>query len=209
MLPHHPYHDLILLVLQLIAENAYLIEEIDRLKAEMNDHRREIQQERDRMRRDVARAEETSRKAEQDLKILRDSRGKVLRGLNTQTEITLVQFRRDFENLKKQLQAKDEIIAMQERRMASLVESNCTLRSGLQELQALPKHEDSDSDELDEQEYQEQLRLIQNPGAIGGAGRAGGGKGVVTNGVHGNPHESSDLLQVISQLDSGRFDSAW
>ncbi len=190
---------------QLRAENTYLIEEIDRLKAEMNNQRRDMLRERDQMRKEVARAEEVSKKSELDLKALRDGRGKVLRGLNTQTEITLVQIKRDFDNLKQQLQAKDEIIAMQERRISSLVEANCTLRGGLQELQALPKHEGSDSDEMDEEEFQEQLRTIQSAGV--GTDRGVGGRPLVTNGVHGNQSVSSDLLQVISQLGSGRFDS--
>lgn len=174
------------------AENAYLLDEIERLKRDL-DKRNETEKRYELMRRDSLRTEEARRKAEQELRSLRDSRGKILRGLNTQTEITLVQFKRDFENLKRQLQAKDEIIAVQERRIASLIEANCTLRSGLQELQSLAKHEDSDSDLDDEFQFQN-------------------GKPTVTNGLSANLEQSepgslsADLMHVISQLDSGRFD---
>ena len=174
------------------AENAHLLDELERLKREI-EKRNEADKRHEVIRRDSQRTEEARRKAEQELRSLRDSRGKILRGLNTQTEITLVQFKRDFENLKKQLQAKDEIIAVQERRIASLIEANCTLRSGLQELQSLAKHEDSDSDLDDDFHFQN-------------------GKPVVANGLSANLEQSgggglsADLMRVISQLDSGRFD---
>lgn len=71
----------------------------------------------------------------------------------------------------------------------------------------MPKHEESDSDDMEEEGIQE-LRLLQNSGAGAGNFARAGGKPVVSNGVHGNQPVSSDLLQVISQLDSGRFDSA-
>lgn len=160
--------------------------------------RREVERESEKTRKDSAKAEEARRKAEQDLKGLRDSRGKILRGLNTQTEIALVQFKRDFENLKRQLQAKDEIIAVQERKIASLVEANCTLRNGLQELHALPKHEDSDSD-MEDDLHMHSLQSSQG---------SQNGK-PVTNGLsvsQSTPTLNSDLMHVISQLDSGRFD---
>lgn len=172
------------------AENAHLLDELERLKREL-EKRKEADKRHELIRRDSQRIEEARRKAEQELRSLRDSRGKILRGLNTQTEITLVQFKRDFENLKKQLEAKDEIIAVQERRITSLIEANCTLRSGLQELQSLAKHEDSDSD-MDE-DFQ-----FQN------------GKPAVANGLSASLEQSgslsADLMRVISQLDSGRFD---
>ena len=178
---------------QVRAENAQLLDEIERLKREM-ERRNEADKRHELIRRDSQRSEEARRKAEQDLRSLRDSRGKMLRGLNTQTEITLVQFKRDFENLKKQLQAKDEIIAVQERRIASLIEANCTLRSGLQELQSLPKPEDSDSDLEDGLQFQSSLN----------------GKPAVANGLSGNLEQggglSVDLMHVISELGSGRFD---
>ena len=167
---------------QLRAENALLLDEVERLKREVDRQRREVERENERVRR----AEEARRKAEQELKSIRDSRGKILRGLNTQTEITLVQFKRDFDNLKKQLKAKDDIIAVQERKVASLVEANCTLRNGLQVLQNLPKHEDSESDDADE----EVVRRVSN--------------GLPES--QSTPTLSSDLMQMISKLDSGRFD---
>ena len=176
-------------LLQLRGENAHLMAEMVRLRDEFDRQRREMERENERSRREAARAE-------QELKSLRDSRGKVLRGLNTQTEIALVQFKRDFDNLKRQLQAKDDVIGVQERKIASLVEANCTLRSGLESLQSLPKQDDSDSDIEDE--VQEHLRSLQN---IPNGGRP------MSNGIHTSQSLSTDLMKVISQLDSGRFDN--
>lgn len=142
----------------------------------------------------LKRAEEARRKSEHELKNLRDSRGKILRGLNTQTEIALVQFRRDFEHLQKQLQAKDEIIHIQEKKIASLVDANCTLRRGLKDLNSLPKHEDSDSDL--EEEIRQSIQSLSNgnghlPGVVGGSA-----SGTL----------SAELQQAIAQLDSGKFE---
>ena len=121
------------------------------------------------------RTEEAKRKSEHELKNLKDNRGKILRGSNTQTEIALVQFRRDFEHLQKQLQAKKEIIHIQEKKIAGLVEANCTLRHRLKELNSLPKHgEDSDSDL--EEEIRHSIQALSNrnvpppPRGCGGGG---------------------------------------
>lgn len=149
----------------------------------------------------LKRLEEERRRSENELKILKDSRGKILRGLNTQTEIALIQFRRDFEHLRKQLQAKDEIITVQERRIASLIESNSTLRSGLQELNSIPKHDDSDSDDLDEDVKARMAELEQSEKLVNGhsmSASTGPGRGLATL----NP----ELQHVISQLEGGRFD---
>ena len=71
---------------------------------------------------------------------------------------------------KKQLQSKDEIISIQERRIVSLIEANCTLRSGLQELRGLPKHRDSNSD-LEEAKRM-QTRVMQDIGvSVASTGR--------------------------------------
>ena len=147
----------------------------------------------------LKRTEEAKRKSEHELKNLKDSRGKILRGLNTQTEIALVQFRRDFEHLQTQLQAKDEIIQIQEKRISGLVEANCTLRQGLKELNSLPKHEgDSDSDL--EEEIRQSIQSLSNgnghlpPGVIGGSAPQSGGP------------LTSDLQKAIAQLDSGKFE---
>lgn len=93
----------------------------------------------------------------------------------------MVQFKRDFENLKRQLQTKDELIHFQERKIRSLVEANCTLRNGLQQV-AFPTpsaREDSESDEDEED--------------------------LLTNG-HSTRPLSSELAKYIKQLDSGQFD---
>ena len=179
---------------QLTAENARLVDEVERLKRELEKQREEAEIENERLRRDLTKVAETRKMVDHELKSLRDSRGKILRGLNTQTEIALVQFKRDFENLKKQLQSKDENISIQERRIVSLIEANCTLRSGLQELQGLPKHEDSDSD-------LEEARRMQNS-------YLSGGHKPLTNGHPSSPGvaQGSELMRVISQLDSGKFE---
>ena len=180
---------------QLRAENARLVDEVERLKRELEQQREEAERENERLRRDLTKVAETRKMVDHELKSLRDSRGKILRGLNTQTEIALVQFKRDFENLKKQLQSKDEIISIQERRIVSLIEANCTLRSGLQELQGLPKHEDSDSD------LEEEAKRMQNS-------YLSGGHKPLTNSHPSSPGvaQGSELKRVISQLDSGKFE---
>ena len=179
------------------AENSRFVEEVEQLKRELENfsQREEAERENERLRRDLGKVAETRKMVDHELKSLRDSRGKILRGLNTQTEIALVQFKRDFENLKKQLQSKDEIISIQERRIVSLIEANCTLRSGLQELQGLPKHEDSDSD------LEEEAKRMQNS-------YLSGGHKPLTNGHPSSPGvgQGSELMRVISQLDSGKFD---
>lgn len=141
----------------------------------------------------LKRTEEAKRKSEHELKNLKDNRGKILRGLNTQTEIALVQFRRDFEHLQTQLQAKDEIIHIQEKKISGLVEANCTLRQGLKELNSLPKHEgDSDSD-LEEEIRQSIQSLSNGNGHLPPASQSGGPL-------------TSDLQKAIAQLDSGKFE---
>ena len=145
----------------------------------------------------LKRAEEARRKSEHELKNLKDNRGKILRGLNTQTEIALVQFKRDFDHLQKQLQAKDEIIQIQEKKIAGLIEANCTLRHGLKDLNSLPKQEDSDSDL--EEEIRQSIQSFSNgnghlpPGVVGGS-------------ASGAQSLSAELQKVITQLDSGKFE---
>lgn len=145
----------------------------------------------------LRKADEGRRKSEQELKNLKDSRGKILRGLNTQTEIALVQFKRDFDHLQKQLQAKDEIINVQEKKIAALVEANCTLRHGLKDLNSLPKHEDSDSDL--EEEIRQSIQSLSN-------GNGHLPPGVAGNSASGQIPQNSELQKMISQLDSGKFE---
>ena len=83
------------------------------------------------LRRNLVSAEGLQRRAEETSKSLKDNRGKILRGLNTQTEIALVQFKRDFEFMKQQLESKDHLIQVHERKIKALVEANCTLRNGM------------------------------------------------------------------------------
>ena len=193
---------------RLRAENNRLQYELDRLQRKLEQFSEEQLKGSDKLRK----MEEAKRQTDHDLRHMKESRGKVFRGLNTQTEVAMVQFKRDFENLKKQLQAKDEVIAMQEKKIASLVEANCTLRSGLQELNSLPRHNTSSESDLDDD-----LELE------GEYHHAGGILNGHTHAIHSNAtvhgplpnystHEdpsgvSPDLLHVISQLGSGKFEN--
>ena len=173
------------------------------------------EREKEALQKERSKAEDLKRKVEHELKTLRESRGKILRGLNTQTEIALVQLKRDFESMRKQLLAKDEIISVQERRIASLIEANSTLRSGLQDLVSLPRMEDSDSDDAEGGS----LNFGSRGQGRGGRGRGGyamplspiiqdvlEGRGGVVNGHPGSPRHNDDLFKIISQLDSGKFE---
>lgn len=168
--------------------------------------------------------EEAKRQSEYDLRHVKESRSKVFRGLNTQTEIAKVQFKRDFENMKKQIQTKDEIINLQERKIASLMEENCTLRHGLQALHSLPKHDSSDSDLDEEDEEEGKEGTGSKRSSLHHSGSSGSGiMNGHTHAIHSNATVSGplpnyatrdnptgvnpDLLQVISQLDSGKFDN--
>ena len=201
-----------------------LLEEVERLKLQLKTQSEAAEREKESLRRDYSRVEDQRKKTEHDLKTLRESRGKILRGLNTQTEIALVQLKRDFETMRKQLLAKDEIITVQERKIASLIEANSTLRSGLQDLITLPKAEESDSDEPEEQQSLKK-RGGEGRGGGGGKGRGRGGYphhlppvqqppsnagtrssgGTVVNGQV-SPGHTADLFKIISQLDSGKFE---
>ena len=165
--------------IQLRAENMKLLDDREGLKLQVKTHREQL-----------ARTEEKLRTTEHELRALQDSHSKILRGLNTQTEIAIVQLKRDFENMRKQLLAKDEIITVQERKIASLIEANSTLRSGLQDLLPLSK-------ELSESE-EEGEAIRHNQGEP------------LANGHHANasPGHNADLHRIISILDSGKFDQS-
>ena len=176
------------------------------------------EREKEALRKECSQAEDLKRKAEHELKTLRDSRGKILRGLNTQTEIALVQLKRDFESMRKQLLAKDEIITFQERRITSLIEANSTLRSGLQDLVSLPRMEDSDSDDAEGtspnfgskgqgrgRRGRGGYAMPLSPVTQGAEGRGTRGAGTI-NGHPGSPRKDDDLFRIISQLDSGKFE---
>ena len=169
-----------------------LLEELERLRLQVKTQRETAEQETQKLSNELARTNDHHRKTEQVLHVLRDSRGKILRGLNTQTEIALVQLKRDFENMHKQLLAKDEIIGVQERKIASLIESNSTLRSGLEDLLSLPKDMSGSDGEGEES-----------------VGRGGEMSETYPNGHHTtSPGHSADLYRIISLLDSGKFDQS-
>ena len=156
--------------------------------------------------------EESKRQSDHDLQHVKESRGKVFRGLNTQTEIAMVQFKRDFDSMKRQLNAKDEIISMQEKKISSLVEANCTLRTGFQELNSLPRQTSSDSDMDDDiqiiGDYGSRSILNGHTHSIHSNSTMSVPLPSYSTSSHGNSSGvSSDLLQVISQLGSGKFDN--
>ena len=104
----------------------------------------QLEKENEKLKQEIATSETSRKKAEANLRSLRENRGKVLRGLNTQTEIAMVQFRRDFEYLKKQVEMKDETILLQERKIKSLLEANCSLRNGVEQTQGLETESEDD-----------------------------------------------------------------
>lgn len=186
---------------KLRAENTRLQYEVERLQRKLE----QLNEERLSGNEKVRKLEEAKRQSDHELRHMKESRGKVFRGLNTQTEVAKVQFRRDFDNLRKQLQSKDEIIAIQEKKIASLVEANCTLRSGLQELNALPRHDSSDSDlDLDDLESAS-LEYGQQHGIVNGHAHHGPLPSYSSH--EDSSGVSPDLLHVISQLGSGKFEN--
>lgn len=135
---------------ELTAENSHLLEELERLKQELGDSKaktRVIEQENETLKRNLLKAEILQKRAEEVAKSLKENRGKILRGLNTQTEIALAQFTRDFEYMKKQLETKDEAIRMQEKKIKSLLEADCTLRNGVQRGHGVSHLPESESDD--------------------------------------------------------------
>lgn len=202
---------------RLLHDNTQLQHDVKLLQKKLEQFNKDNSKENDKLRK----MEEAKRQSDYDLQHVKESRGKVFRGLNMQTEIAKVQFKRDFENMKKQLQNKEEIIVLQERKIASLVEETCTLRLGLQALHSLPKHDSSDSD-LDEEE--EGIEKDSGSSKRSSLHHSSSGSGIMnghTHAIHSNatvsgplPNYASrdnpagvnpDLLQVISQLDSGKF----
>lgn len=88
------------------------------------------------------------------------------------------------EEMQKALKAKDKQLEQREKQIACLLEANRTLGNGLDELQSLPKHSSSAEDSDDE--------IIQTV--------------MVNNTCHFQAMHQSDLMQVISSLDKGKFD---
>lgn len=114
------------------------MQERDKLKFDLMELKKRVQtleKENDKLKQDLLISEELRKKSEDSIRSLRENRGKVLRGLSTQTEIATAQLERDFEYLKKQIETKNELIKLQERKVKSLVEANCTLRNGLEQVQ--------------------------------------------------------------------------
>ncbi len=195
-----PCHDFVFIIRKydeqleisrLKSENTRLQYDVEKLQRRLEQCGEEAHKDNDKLRK----SEEAKRQVDHDLRQVKESRSKVFRGLNTQAEIVMVQFKRDIDNLKKQLQAKDDIIHLQDKKIASLIEVNATL-DGLAELNSLPSSESDIEDDDDP--------LMGSDGSR----RINGHTRTVRNGPR--PHSDNlnpELLQVISQLDSGRFDS--
>ena len=193
--------------MQLRQENSKLVEQSERLKLHSRVQQDTAEREMGRLHAELARYENRVKRMEQEFQ---ETRGKLFKGLNTQTEVALVQLTRDFENMRTQLLAKDEIIGAQERKIAiqdakiaSLVEANGTLRAGLQDLLSLPKEQETESEE-------EEGEGEEGGGETRHHSRSGG-EGGVPNGhlVHPSPGaHSADLYRMISLLDSGKFDQS-
>ena len=201
---------------QLRLENARLLHDNTQLKHELEHLKKKLEQLTEGDNDKLRRLEESKRQLDHDLRQVKESRGKVFRGLNMQTEIAMVQCKRDIDNMKKQLLHKDDIIAHQESKISSLTEEVCTLRTGLQALTSLPKRDTSDSEpELDEEDLLKEMaskRSSQRTGVvINGHSNAGNSNSVAlpNHGTRGQPGSvNPDLLQMISQLDSGTFQSS-
>lgn len=88
------------------------------------------------------------------------------------------------EEMQKTIKAKDRQLEQREKQIACLLEAKRTLENGLDELQSLPKHSSSEEESEDE---------IIRPG-------------VVNKSCHFQAMHQSDLMQVISSLDKGKFD---
>ena len=140
----------------------------------------ESKEENERLKKSLMRAELIQKRVEKDAKTLRENRGKILRGLNTQTEIALVQFKRDFENLKRQMQTKDEIIRAQDAKIKSLNKTVCSLRNGLQKKAPRSSQDSERSSDEDEDDDD----FLPNGHSM---------------------HFHSELSKFIHELDSGQF----
>lgn len=100
----------------------------------------------------------------------------------TQNEVN--QLKSTIEDMQKALKRKDIQLEQREKQIACLLEAKRTLENGLDELQSLPKHSSSAEDSDDE--------ILQNV--------------VVNNSCHFQAMHQTDLMQVISSLDKGKFD---
>ena len=167
------------------AENSRLMHERDGLKFDTMELRNRVQfleRENDKLKQDLAHSEESRRKSDSNIRSLRENRGKVLRGLSTQTEIATAQLQRDFEYLKKQIETKNELIKLQERKIKSLVEANCTLRNGLEQIHSTPSFAGVNMETESEDDDVMHNNMVAN------------GNGVVTP-------VQVDLAKFIKQLD--------
>lgn len=106
------------------------------MKLELMELRNRVQdlgRDNERLKHELAASELLRKRSATGIRSLRENRGKVLRGLSTQTEIATAQFKQDFEYLRRQIESKDEVIQLQEKKMKSLIESNCMLQNGLEQ----------------------------------------------------------------------------
>ncbi|CAI8028732.1 hypothetical protein GBAR_LOCUS16336 [Geodia barretti] len=90
-------------IMQLRQENSKLVEQSERLKLHSRVQQDTAEREMGRLHAELARYENRVKRMEQEFQ---ETRGKLFKGLNTQTEVALVQLTRDFENMRTQLLAK-------------------------------------------------------------------------------------------------------
>lgn len=137
---------------------------------------RGLEQENERLRRDM-------QKLEQELRGMKESRGKVLRGLHTQAEVTTLQVKKDIDNLQRQIVERDEEIQALKVKVVTLTEANLSL-TNTQEL----KKTSNSGTENDHSYLADNLKS-----------RNGSDLGDLLS-------PNSDLVHMISKLGSGKFE---
>ena len=141
---------------------------------------RGLEQENDQLRRNT-------QKLEQELRGMKESRGKVLRGLHTQAEVTTLQVKKDMDNLQRQITERDEEIQALRVKVVTLTEVNLSLIN-TQQLRRTSNCGGTENDHNTTSYLAENLK-----------GRNGSDLGDLLS-------PGSDLGQMISQLGSGKFE---
>ena len=137
---------------------------------------RGLEQENEKLRRDM-------QKLEQELRGMKESRGKVLRGLHTQAEVTTLQVKKDIDNLQRVIAERDEEIVALRKKVVTLTDANYSLANA-QEL----KRTKSTENDCDRSYLTDSLKS-KNGSDLGDLLSPG-----------------SDLVHMISRLGSGKFE---
>lgn len=160
--------------MDLLQEQVAKAEEQEKLASEQM---KGLEQENERLRRDVL-------KLEQELRGMKESRGKVLRGLHTQAEVTTLQVKKDIDNLQRQIVERDEEITALRRKVVTLTEANHHLASAQELKRTISTENDHDS-----RSYLAESLKSKNGSDLGDLLSPG-----------------SDLVHMISRLGSGKFE---